>query len=159
MSGDIVNTPSYGKYPEAFYRVSLKAVIRNDAGNVLCVTESERDFWELPGGGIDHGETIKQGLARELKEEIGYTGGFTYAYADATPLFEDMSDRCVMYVAFDVTLDDPEAISLGEDVYQIAYKDPQQFKDVDYRGGQMIFKHAVDHTFPIKFDRRAESVS
>ena len=144
----------YGNYPDAFYRVSLKAVIRNDKQQVLCVTESERDFWELPGGGIDHGETIQQGLARELKEEIGYTGDFTYAYTDATPLFEDLSGRCVMYIAFDVILANPEGISCGEDVFQMEYKDPAQFKDVDYRGGQMIYKHAVDHNFPIQFDRR-----
>ena len=49
---------TYGTYPSAFYRVSLKAVIRNGAGEVLCVTESERNMWELPGGGLDHGETI-----------------------------------------------------------------------------------------------------
>jgi len=149
----------YGKYPDAFYRVSVKAVIRNDKREVLCVAESERDFWELPGGGIDHGETIKRGLARELQEEIGYVGHFTYLYADATPLFEDMSGRCVMYVAFDVILDQPDDISLGNGVYQMEYRDPRQFKDVDYRGGQMIYKHAVDHTFPIMFDRRAEVIS
>lgn len=146
----------YGKYPDAVYRVSVKAVIRNDIGEVLCVTESERDFWELPGGGLDHGETIQQGLARELKEEIGYSGDFTYTYADATPLFEDMNERCIMYVAFDVVLDDPDAISLGEDVYQMEYKNPNQFKDVAYRGGKMIYKHAVDHDFPVKFDRRVQ---
>ncbi len=143
----------YGKYPEAFYRVSVKAVIRNDAGDVLCVTESERDMWELPGGGLDHGETIEQGLARELEEEIGYTGKFTYTFADATPLYEDMSERCMCYIAFNVTLERPEAITPGIDVFQMEYKDPTQFTTVGYRGGQMIYKHAIDHAFPIKFDR------
>lgn len=145
---------SYGKYPEAFYRVSLKAVIRNDSGDVLCVCESERDFWELPGGGLDHGETIRDCLARELNEEIGYKGEFTYQFADMTPLFDDMSDRCVMYIAFDVTLGNPKGVRPGKDVFQMEYKEPLQFAHVDYRGGQMIYKHAVDHGFPIKFDRR-----
>ncbi len=144
----------YGKYPEAFYRVSLKAVIRNDKNDVLCVTESERDFWELPGGGLDHGETIEQGLARELKEKIGYTGKFSFTYADITTLFTDTEERCSMNIAFNVALSEPDAIKTGEDVFQMEYKDPLQFKDVDYRGGQLIYKHAIDHDFPVKFDRR-----
>jgi len=144
----------YGKYPDAFYRVSLKAVIRNDKGEVLCVCESERDFWELPGGGLDHEETIEQGLARELKEEIGYTGKFTYSYVDTTTLYDPGGERCILNIAFDVELESPDLINPGPDVFQMEYKDPTQFKHVDYRGGQMIYKHAVDHNFPIKFDPR-----
>lgn len=145
----------YGEYPDAFYRVSVKAVIRDERGYVLCVTETERDMWELPGGGLDHGESVHDGLRRELSEEIGYRGEFTSSFADITTLFDDIGKRCVMCIAFDVALDDPEAISLGADVFQMEYLDPQLFKDVDYRGGQMIYKHAVDHDFPIKFNRLA----
>ncbi|RYH58779.1 MAG: NUDIX hydrolase, partial [Alcaligenaceae bacterium] len=57
-------------YPNAFYRVSVKALIRDDAGNVLVVKENQ-DTWSLPGGGIDHGEVPEVALLRELKEELG----------------------------------------------------------------------------------------
>ena len=57
------------KYPNTFFRVSLKAVIENDAGEVLCVQEAGSE-WTLPGGGLDHGETVEQGLRRELFEEV-----------------------------------------------------------------------------------------
>ena len=144
---------TYANYPDPFYHISLKAVIRNDAGEVLCVTESVRDMWELPGGGLDHGETIRQGLARELREEIGYGGEFTYTFTDTTILYDDVSGYCRFNQVYDVVLADPTAISPGADVMQMAYQDPTQFKDVDYRGGQLIYKSAVDHTFAIKFDR------
>lgn len=41
-------------YPTTFYRVSVKALIKNDKNEILVVKESQ-DFWSLPGGGLDHG--------------------------------------------------------------------------------------------------------
>jgi 8-oxo-dGTP pyrophosphatase MutT (NUDIX family) len=38
---------------------------------VLMVRERVRDCWELPGGGIDPGETPRQAAVRELREESG----------------------------------------------------------------------------------------
>lgn len=65
-----------GKYPNTFYRTSIKAVIRNEDGEVLVVKEHQ-DKWELPGGGLDHGEDIHDCLRRELAEELGITSDFT----------------------------------------------------------------------------------
>jgi 8-oxo-dGTP diphosphatase len=52
------------------------AVFQN--GKLLVVRRvAEDDFlggeWELPGGGVDSGETITQGAIRELFEETGLT--------------------------------------------------------------------------------------
>ncbi len=52
------------------YRVSLKALIYDEAGRILLVKE-KHDHWELPGGGPDHGETPEEALRRELYEELG----------------------------------------------------------------------------------------
>jgi 8-oxo-dGTP diphosphatase len=46
-----------------------------DKGKVLMIRREPNDFlggnWEIPGGGIDDGETFIEGLNRELKEETG----------------------------------------------------------------------------------------
>lgn len=68
-----------GKYPNTFYRVSVKALIRNEAGEVLVVKEHQ-EKWELPGGGLDHGESIHDGLKRELSEELGIENDFTETF-------------------------------------------------------------------------------
>lgn len=53
------------------YRVSLKALIYDPQERILLVKESNDAWWGLPGGGLEHGETIAQGLRRELHEELG----------------------------------------------------------------------------------------
>jgi len=52
------------------FRVSLRAaIIKGD--KILLVNERNEKMWETPGGGINHGETIEDGLKREILEETG----------------------------------------------------------------------------------------
>jgi len=74
--GAIVHADSGRK--DSLIRVSLKAVILDSKGRTLIVKESGRDWWDIPGGGIEHGETIKDALARELYEEVSLEGDFEY---------------------------------------------------------------------------------
>jgi 8-oxo-dGTP pyrophosphatase MutT (NUDIX family) len=43
--------------------------VQND--KVLLVKEASDDWWALPGGGVDHGETVESSLVREVEEELG----------------------------------------------------------------------------------------
>lgn len=55
--------------PESpFYRVALKAVIL-DSQNRMLLVKSHKGFYEIPGGGWEHGEEIGEALQRELQEE------------------------------------------------------------------------------------------
>ena len=53
----------------AAYRVSVKGLIYDD-GKLLFVRERS-DTWDLPGGGLEHGEGIAEALRRECREELG----------------------------------------------------------------------------------------
>lgn len=44
-------------------------VIDNDC--LLMIKPVWADLWELPGGGIDQGEGLEEGLIREFHEEVG----------------------------------------------------------------------------------------
>ena len=52
------------------FRVAVNAVIERD-GRVLLARRRDIGWWNLPGGGVEPGESITEGLQRELREEIG----------------------------------------------------------------------------------------
>ena len=53
-------------------RLSVKAIIvRDDALLVLKCRDHTGDWYLLPGGGQEHGETVHEALNRECREEVG----------------------------------------------------------------------------------------
>jgi 8-oxo-dGTP diphosphatase len=58
------------KITNCFYRVSVKGLILDDRKRFL-LTKEDNDIWELPGGGLNYGESPKECLKREIKEEMG----------------------------------------------------------------------------------------
>lgn len=60
--------------------IVLTGILR-DKDLFLAVKRNENDdlfpgVWEFPGGHLETGETLKEGLKRELKEEIDFTDDF-----------------------------------------------------------------------------------
>ncbi|RLM50051.1 NUDIX domain-containing protein [Halorubrum sp. Atlit-28R] len=51
--------------------VSVRGVIHNTDGQILVVQRSTDREWELPGGRLSRGESPRQGLRREIREETG----------------------------------------------------------------------------------------
>lgn len=62
--------PRLNDIDDCLYRVATKAMIIKD-DKVLLVKEIPEMWWGLPGGGVDHGETVESSLAREIEEELG----------------------------------------------------------------------------------------
>jgi len=57
--------------PECFYRISVKALVLNEARDKFLITKEASGEWEIPGGGLDWGEDTQTALQRELQEEMG----------------------------------------------------------------------------------------
>jgi len=56
-------------------RIGVRGIIWQD-GRLLAVKHKDRegnpkDFWAIPGGGLDPGEQIEEGVKREMLEELG----------------------------------------------------------------------------------------
>jgi len=57
------------------FQVRVTGVLFNSYNQILIVKQrlSENRQWSLPGGRLEHGETMEQAIIRELYEETGLT--------------------------------------------------------------------------------------
>ncbi|MCA9341675.1 NUDIX hydrolase [Candidatus Saccharibacteria bacterium] len=127
----VIDHPESNRKTDYLYRISIKGVILNDVGDILLVKESGRNWWDLPGGGMDHGEDIKTALAREMKEEVNLTGDFSYKVVHVDDPTE-LKDAKVLQVRL-IFIIKPEIMefSPGNDSDEIAFIPLEQIKEVD----------------------------
>lgn len=50
---------------------SIRAIIRNERGEVLFISRRGEDSWGMPAGGIEEDESIFMCMQREVEEETG----------------------------------------------------------------------------------------
>lgn len=58
-------------WPSFKERLGARAVMINENYEIALMHVSNWNYYKLPGGGIDEGESIEQALRRELHEEAG----------------------------------------------------------------------------------------
>ena len=128
------------QYPSTFYRVSLKAVIRNEKGEVLVNKEGISDAWNLPGGGWVHGETEHEALTRELHEEVGYTGTFTSSPFKTAVFWLESKKAWLLWIVYDVKPDNFNFVA-GEESSEIAFIEPKLLEGATSFEEQWIYEN------------------
>ncbi len=108
-----------GPQPEQIMRVAAGAMVLDGHGRLLCQLRddfdgvSEAGKWGFFGGHLEHGETPRQAVARELREELG----LVVSEADFEPLAKfraaSSADTLVLILRLVPTVR-PAEIRLGE---------------------------------------------
>jgi len=52
---------------------SVTVAVRDDQGRLLLIHKIDNDYWALPGGAMDLGESVADAAVREVAEETGMT--------------------------------------------------------------------------------------
>lgn len=65
--------PTFHAYARATRGVTLgvRGLVTDAAGQVLLIEHTYVPGWYMPGGGVEHGESGEEALAREMVEEAG----------------------------------------------------------------------------------------
>jgi ADP-ribose pyrophosphatase YjhB (NUDIX family) len=133
------------QYPNTFYRVSVKAVIRNEKNEVLVVKEQGSE-WSLPGGGIDHGESIEEALKRELYEEVLVDEAFSLKPLGVDFIYLHTKQAWFMWVVYEINFDEIPVFGIGVDADEVAFIDPLVLKDSKIRTHQLLYRWTVDRS-------------
>ena len=127
-------------YPNTTYRVSIKALITNDHGQVLVLKEGQ-DFWSLPGGGLDHGELQPDCLKREIMEELGVNDVEIGEIAYSKTFYLDRRDAWMIWVVYKAKINTTDFV-FGDNVTDAKYIDVQELQNSDDMFEKSVFEVA-----------------
>lgn len=88
---------------------SVVAVVADDLGRILMIHKTDNDLWALPGGGHEIGESIRDTVVREVREETGYDVEVTdiigtYTNPNHVMAYDDGEVRQQFSIAFSARL-------------------------------------------------------
>jgi 8-oxo-dGTP diphosphatase len=122
-------------HKNCFYRVSIKALIRNERGEILMVSENNGDF-SLPGGGLDYGESARECLRRELHEELALTSDFTGKLLHQQVRWLETKQAWLMWLTYELSYTKLD-FSIGKDGERVEWVAPDAI-DITTPAGRMI---------------------
>ena len=109
-----------------YYRVSVKAKI-NFNGKTLLVKEDDKK-WDLPGGGIEHYETIDEALTRELTEELGVGDFVITSGPKIFKMIDVAANRPLIFIVYELKLDPTTEFHPSDNV-EIGLFEPEKIQD------------------------------
>ncbi len=94
--------------PHFLGKISLRAIVVRDGKVLISRDVNDVDTWEIPGGRLHEGESLEEGLKREIQEELGVDANIgALVYSEQFHQTRDGSLHLLL--TYEVTLTDPTA--------------------------------------------------
>ena len=129
---------------------AASAVVTNDRGEILMQRRVDNNFWALPGGTMDFGETIVQTAEREVREETGLdvrVDGIVGTFSDPRHIIEysDGEVRQQFNICFRASLVGGELRSSSESK-EVRWVAPEQLADLEiHHTTRLRLEHFLQH--------------
>ena len=130
---------------------AASAVVTNERGEILMQRRVDNNFWALPGGTMDFGETIVQTAEREVREETGLevrVDGIVGTFSDPRHIIEysDGEVRQQFNICFHATLLGGKLRSSNESK-EVRWIPPEQLEDLEiHRTTRLRLEHFLQHS-------------
>lgn len=145
---DYLNDP---RAPEANSIVpAASAIVVNAEGKILLHRRSDNDFWALPGGAMEIGETIGQTAIRETKEETGLDVELEYIVGIYTNprhvvAFSDGEVRQQFSMCFACRLVGGE-IKVSDESTEVGFFSPEEIEHLNMHPSiRLRIQHFLEH--------------
>jgi 8-oxo-dGTP diphosphatase len=123
-------------------KVVMAAVVVNDGKYMICRRGPGRRLegvWEFPGGKLEAGETPEQGLARELREELGIETEIG-PILDAQ-LESEFNEFIILYYRARITAGEPALTEHSEIKYVLPSElEKYEFSTADAKAAERLAK-------------------
>jgi 8-oxo-dGTP pyrophosphatase MutT (NUDIX family) len=129
---------------------AASAIVTNDRGEILMQRRVDNNFWALPGGTMDFGETIVQTAEREVREETGLdvrVDGIIGTFSDPRHIIEysDGEVRQQFNICFRASLVGGELRSSSESK-EVRWVAPEQLGDLEiHQTTRLRLGHFLQH--------------
>jgi ADP-ribose pyrophosphatase YjhB (NUDIX family) len=129
---------------------AASAIVTNERGEILMQRRVDNNFWALPGGTMDFGETIVQTAEREVREETGLdvrVDGIIGTFSDPRHIIEysDGEVRQQFNICFHATLLGGELRSSNESK-EVRWIPPEHLGDFDiHRTTRLRLEQFLQH--------------
>lgn len=106
--------------------IAAGVLLFDDAGRILLVQPTYKDYWDIPGGYVEIGETPAQAAAREGREELGIkTSVGPLLVADWAPHPDEGDKLLLVFDGGTLTAEQVNAIRLqADELASYAFRDP-----------------------------------
>lgn len=116
--------------PNGYYRVSIKGLILDENREKFAIILEDNGLWELPGGGLDHGESPEDCLKRELKEEMGLTVTQVSSMPSYFLFGKNMKGRWSVNIVFEVKVKDLN-FTPSDECQEIKFVSPKELASLN----------------------------